>query len=91
MAHVGLQLEEYVGDLKVQNKKLQKRYDNLLFLATAPVKDELEVPDDLNFLGNTGDEVTELQNQNNRLLSVSSSKRKTCTWHGKATDALQCM
>ena len=73
MAHVGLQLEEYIGDLKVQNKKLHRRYDNLLFLVTAPVKDELEVPDDLNFLGNTVDVVTELPNQNNRLLSVSST------------------
>lgn len=71
MACVGLQLGEYLGVLKEQNKTLQKRYDNLLLLATAPVKNELEVPDDLNFLGNTADEASEVQRQNYRLCAVS--------------------
>ncbi|KAL3150878.1 hypothetical protein ABBQ32_000627 [Trebouxia sp. C0010 RCD-2024] len=65
-------LDEYLGVLKLQNKTLQRQYDNLLFLATAPVKDELEIPDDLNFMGNTADKVSELQTQNHRLLAENT-------------------
>ncbi|KAL3137557.1 hypothetical protein ABBQ38_004839 [Trebouxia sp. C0009 RCD-2024] len=67
-----MKLGEYLGVLKEQNKTLQKRYDNLLLLATAPVKNELEVPDDLNFLGNTADEASEVQRQNYRLCAENA-------------------
>lgn len=79
-------MKNELQELKVQNKKLQLSYDDLLFLATsAPSGDELEVPDDLNFLSNSShDEVRELENYSrcSPLVSfLTASQRRVCMLH----------